>query len=95
MSAVEARPALGGVRSSDRVGAVALASLRFDAAEKRLVRGALTMAAAADVIRGTVNNRSITRCWVRQWRIGAAAVRLASEPFRFLTRVAARTVAPP
>jgi hypothetical protein len=32
---VEAR---GGVRSCDRVGGVAPASLRFDAAEKRLVR---------------------------------------------------------
>jgi len=33
------------------------AALRFDAAEKRLVRGALTMTAAANLIRATVNNR--------------------------------------
>jgi len=53
------------------------------------------MTAAAELIRGTVNNRSIARCWVRQWRIGAAADGTASEPFFFLTRVAARTVASP
>ena len=32
---------------------------------------------------------------MRQWRITAAADGTASEPFFFLTRVAARTVAPP
>jgi len=32
-------------------------SLRFDAAEKRLVRAGLAVPAAAEVIRATVNNR--------------------------------------
>jgi len=52
---------------------VLLASLRFDAAEKRLSACALTMTAAADLIRATMNNRSTTRYWMRQWRITAAA----------------------
>ena len=70
-----------------------LASLRFDAAEIGSSACALTMTAAADLIRATVNNRSTTRDWMRQWRITAAADGTASEPF-FLTRVAARTIAP-
>jgi len=36
---------------------MAAASLRFDAAEKRLVRAVLTMTAAADLIRAAVRNR--------------------------------------
>jgi hypothetical protein len=34
-----------------------VASLRFDAAEKRLVRAVLAMTAAADLIRAAVRNR--------------------------------------
>jgi hypothetical protein len=55
----------------------------------------LTMTAAADLIRPTVNIVSITGWPVRQWRIGAAADRTAPEPFCPLSRVAARPVAPP
>src|SRR6187455_3218646 len=54
----------------------------------------LTMTAAADLIRPTVNIVSITRWPVRQWRITATADRAAPEPFYPLSRVAARPVAP-
>ena len=51
----------------------------------------LTMTAAADLIRPTVNIVSITMWPVRQWRITAAADRTAPEPLYLLSRVAALT----
>ena len=56
---------------------------------------ALTMTAAADLIRATVHNRVDNWCAVHHWRITATADRTAPEPFCPLARVAARPVAPP
>jgi len=80
------------------VDATAMAgrSLRFDAAGKRRVR--------AGCSRGRRRLRWSVRPWrivsttggrVRQWRITAAADRSAPAPFCWLSRVAARIVAPP
>jgi len=80
------------------VDATAMAgrSLRFDAAEKRRVRAGCSscrrrLKRSARLWRIV----SITGYRVRQWRFTAAADRSAPAPFCWLSRVAARIVAPP